>query len=111
MAHVVFIHVVKHKHWWLPTLGNDKDAQMYDLLTEKGGISDTFMVNYNFPGFSVGKLLHFALRKKKLGHGNLARRALEPIGWYEQTSNDSFGFWNFRVKWFIFYGKRYVVVR
>lgn len=38
----------------IATLGNDKDAQMFDLLTGKGGISDTFMVNYNFPGFSVG---------------------------------------------------------
>ncbi len=64
----------------IATLGNDKDAQMYDLLTEKGGISDTFMVNYNFPGFSVGEAS--PLRppgRRELGHGNLARRALEPV--------------------------------
>lgn len=64
----------------IATLGSDKDAQMYDLLTEKGGLSDTFMVNYNFPGFSVGEAS--PLRppgRRELGHGNLARRALEPV--------------------------------
>ncbi|MBV5279094.1 MAG: polyribonucleotide nucleotidyltransferase, partial [Campylobacteraceae bacterium] len=62
------------------TLGNDKDAQMYDLLTEKGVATDTFMVNYNFPGFSVGEAS--PLRppgRRELGHGNLARRALSPV--------------------------------
>lgn len=61
------------------TLGTDSDAQMYDTLTEKGVQKDTFMVNYNFPGFSVGEA--GALRppgRRELGHGNLARRAIEP---------------------------------
>ena len=62
------------------TLGNDKDAQMYDLLTEKNTINDTFMVNYNFPGFSVGEASPLrAPGRRELGHGNLARRALEPV--------------------------------
>ncbi|MDD3323707.1 MAG: polyribonucleotide nucleotidyltransferase [Sulfurospirillaceae bacterium] len=61
------------------TLGSDKDAQMFDLLTEKGGITDSFMVNYNFPGFSVGEATPLrAPGRRELGHGNLARRALEP---------------------------------
>ena len=62
------------------TLGGDKDGQMYDLLTEKGGVTETFMVNYNFPGFSVGEAS--PLRppgRRELGHGNLAKRALEPL--------------------------------
>jgi len=64
----------------IATLGNDKDAQMYDLLTEKNGISDTFMVNYNFPGFSVGEASPMRPPgRRELGHGNLARRALEPV--------------------------------
>ncbi|AFL67962.1 polyribonucleotide nucleotidyltransferase [Sulfurospirillum barnesii] len=64
----------------ITTLGNDKDAQMYDLLTEKGIASDTFMVNYNFPGFSVGEASPLrAPGRRELGHGNLARRALEPV--------------------------------
>lgn len=62
------------------TLGNDKDAQMYDLLTEKNTINDTFMVNYNFPGFSVGEASPLrSPGRRELGHGNLARRALEPV--------------------------------
>ena len=64
----------------IATLGNDKDAQMYDLLTEKNSVSDTFMVNYNFPGFSVGEASPLrAPGRRELGHGNLARRALEPV--------------------------------
>ncbi len=62
------------------TLGGDKDGQMYDLLTEKSGVTETFMVNYNFPGFSVGEAS--PLRppgRRELGHGNLAKRALEPL--------------------------------
>ena len=62
------------------TLGNDKDGQMYELLTEKGTQTDTFMVNYNFPGFSVGEASPLrAPGRRELGHGNLARRALEPV--------------------------------
>ncbi len=62
------------------TLGNDKDGQMYELLTEKGTQTDTFMVNYNFPGFSVGEASPLrAPGRRELGHGNLARRALEPL--------------------------------
>lgn len=64
----------------IATLGGDKDAQMYDLLTEKGSVSDSFMVNYNFPGFSVGEAGPLrAPGRRELGHGNLARRALEPV--------------------------------
>ena len=64
----------------IATLGNDKDAQMYDLLTEKSSVSDTFMVNYNFPGFSVGEASPLrSPGRRELGHGNLARRALEPV--------------------------------
>jgi polyribonucleotide nucleotidyltransferase len=62
------------------TLGGDKDGQMYDLLTEKNGVTDTFMVNYNFPGFSVGEAGQLRPPgRRELGHGNLARRALEPL--------------------------------
>ncbi len=62
------------------TLGGNKDGQMYDILTEKGVATDDFMVNYNFPGFCVGEA--GPLRppgRRELGHGNLARRALEPL--------------------------------
>ncbi|TQR31932.1 polyribonucleotide nucleotidyltransferase [Campylobacter sp. MIT 99-7217] len=61
------------------TLGSDSDAQMFDLLTEKAPISERFMVNYNFPGFSVGEASPIkAPGRRELGHGNLAKRALYP---------------------------------
>ncbi|WP_331775687.1 polyribonucleotide nucleotidyltransferase [Sulfurospirillum sp. 1612] len=61
------------------TLGGDKDGQMYELLTKKGNQVDNFMVNYNFPGFSVGEATPLrSPGRRELGHGNLARRALEP---------------------------------
>ncbi len=61
------------------TLGTENDAQMIDSLTEKNALSERFMVNYNFPGFSVGKASAIkAPGRRELGHGNLAKRALYP---------------------------------
>ncbi|MCR4942142.1 MAG: polyribonucleotide nucleotidyltransferase [Campylobacter sp.] len=61
------------------TLGTDSDAQLYDLLTEKSAVSEKFMFNYNFPGFSVGEASPIkAPGRRELGHGNLAKRALTP---------------------------------
>jgi polyribonucleotide nucleotidyltransferase len=38
------------------------------------------MVHYNFPGFSVGEASAITgVKRRELGHGNLAKRALEPI--------------------------------
>ncbi len=60
------------------TLGGAKDAQMYEGLTDKGSQNEGFMVHYNFPGFSVGEPSPIgAPRRRELGHGNLAKRALE----------------------------------
>lgn len=60
------------------TLGNNKDAQMFETLTSKGNDNETFMVHYNFPGFSVGEAKPiFGVSRRELGHGNLAKRALE----------------------------------
>ncbi|MCH9812402.1 MAG: polyribonucleotide nucleotidyltransferase [Epsilonproteobacteria bacterium] len=61
------------------TLGDGKAAQMYDVLSDKDPHYENFMVHYNFPGFSVGEAS--PLRppgRRELGHGNLAKRALEP---------------------------------
>jgi len=61
------------------TLGDAKDAQMYELITEKSSQSENFMVHYNFPGYSVGEAKFIgAPGRRELGHGNLAKRALEP---------------------------------
>ncbi|NLY03512.1 MAG: polyribonucleotide nucleotidyltransferase [Campylobacter sp.] len=61
------------------TLGGDSDAQLSESLTQKGAISERFMVNYNFPGFSVGEASPLkSPGRRELGHGNLAKRALAP---------------------------------
>jgi polyribonucleotide nucleotidyltransferase len=61
------------------TLGDKKDAQMYELLTSNTAQNENFMVHYNFPPFSVGEAKPIgAPSRRELGHGNLAKRALEP---------------------------------
>ncbi|WP_345975165.1 polyribonucleotide nucleotidyltransferase [Sulfurimonas sp. HSL3-7] len=60
------------------TLGGDKDAQMYESLTDTAQKSERFMVHYNFPGFAVREASPIgAPKRRELGHGNLAKRALE----------------------------------
>lgn len=62
------------------TIGGDMDAQMFDLLTDKGPKKERLMVHYNFPGFSVGEAETIGPpARRELGHGNLAKRALEPV--------------------------------
>jgi len=62
------------------TLGDSKAGQMYELLTDKGPRTERFMVHYNFPPFSVGEARPLsAPSRRELGHGNLAKRALEPV--------------------------------
>lgn len=60
------------------TLASAKDGQMYEVLTEKSTSMENFMVHYNFPGFSVGEAKPmFGVGRRELGHGNLAKKALE----------------------------------
>ncbi len=62
------------------TMGGVKDAQMFESLTDSGTQNENFMVHYNFPGFSVGEASPImGTKRRELGHGNLAKRALEPI--------------------------------
>ncbi len=61
------------------TLGDSKASQSYELIGSKNSLYETFMVHYNFPGFSVGEAKPSrAPGRRELGHGNLAKRALEP---------------------------------
>jgi len=61
------------------TMGGAKDAQMFESLTDSGTQNENFMVHYNFPGFSVGEASPImGTKRRELGHGNLAKRALEP---------------------------------
>ena len=62
------------------TLGDSKDSQAYELITNNQSLYENFMVHYNFPGFSVGEAkFNGAPGRRELGHGNLAKRALEPV--------------------------------
>ncbi len=60
------------------TIGSDEDAQIFEELTKVSGQQEQFMVHYNFPGFSVGEASRMkSVGRRELGHGNLAKRALE----------------------------------
>ena len=60
------------------TLGGGKDA--LPLETLDGGEERDFMLNYNFPGLSVGEAKGLkAPGRREIGHGNLAWRAVHPM--------------------------------
>lgn len=61
------------------TLGTKDDEQFTDDL-EKGEVKRRFMLHYNFPPYSVGETGRFgSSSRREIGHGNLARRALEAV--------------------------------
>lgn len=60
------------------TLGTSDDEQRIDGL--EGATTKSFMLHYNFPGFSVGEVR--AMRgpgRREIGHGALAERALRAV--------------------------------
>ncbi|MDR0956389.1 MAG: polyribonucleotide nucleotidyltransferase [Endomicrobium sp.] len=60
------------------TLGTPGDAQIVDELS--GEYKERFMLHYNFPGFATGEVKgERGTSRREIGHGNLARRALNPI--------------------------------
>ncbi len=61
------------------TLGTSREAQFMDDL-EKGELTRKFMLNYNFPPFSVGETGRVGSPgRREIGHGALARRAIEAV--------------------------------
>lgn len=61
------------------TLGTKDDEQYMDDL-EKGEVKRRFMLHYNFPPYSVGETGRFgSTSRREIGHGNLARRAIQYI--------------------------------
>jgi polyribonucleotide nucleotidyltransferase len=61
------------------TLGTSEDIQYIDDL-EKGEVKRRFMLSYNFPPFSVGETGRIGSPgRREIGHGALARRAIEPM--------------------------------
>ena len=60
------------------TLGGGKDALPIENLD--GADERDFILNYNFPGYSVGEAKGLkSPGRRELGHGNLAWRALHPM--------------------------------
>ena len=61
------------------TLGTKDDEQFMDDI-EKGEIKRRFMLHYNFPQYSVGEVGRFgSSSRREIGHGALARRAIEAV--------------------------------
>ena len=59
----------------IATLGTRQDEQILDSVM--GDSRDRFMLHYNFPPFSTGETGRFgAPRRREIGHGRLAKRAL-----------------------------------
>lgn len=60
------------------TLGSPKQAQLIDAL--EGEFRDQFMLHYNFLPYSVGETGFLTgPKRREIGHGKLARRALESV--------------------------------
>jgi polyribonucleotide nucleotidyltransferase len=60
------------------TLGTTRDEQRIDGLVEE--YSKKFMLDYNFPSFSVGECRPIrGPGRREIGHGALAERSLEPV--------------------------------
>jgi polyribonucleotide nucleotidyltransferase len=60
------------------TLGTGDDELMVDLLD--GTKTETFMLHYNFPPFSVGETGRMGSPgRREIGHGKLAWRAIHPM--------------------------------
>lgn len=62
----------------LTTLGPEKDAALVEGLD---GVSfDKLLLHYNFPPYSVGEAnMLGGPKRREIGHGRLARRAIEPM--------------------------------
>lgn len=62
----------------ITTLGSKMDTRMVDDL--EGKSFKSFMLDYNFPSFSVGEVRRpGAPSRRDIGHGALAEKALEPV--------------------------------
>ncbi len=59
------------------TLGTVFDEQIFDDI--EGDRRERFMLHYNFPPYSVGEVGRLGTGRREIGHGDLARRAVEPM--------------------------------
>lgn len=69
------------------TLGTARDEQRIDTL--QGDYSERFMLHYNMPPFATGEIGRVGTPKRReIGHGRLAKRALEAV----LPSTEEFGY-------------------
>lgn len=69
------------------TLGTGRDEQVIDAL--QGEYKERFMLHYNFPPFCTGETGRVGSPKRReIGHGRLAKRALVPV----LPSQEEFGY-------------------
>ena len=60
------------------TLATEGDAQVIDVPA--GESKERFMLHYNFPPYSTGEVgMMGSPRRREIGHGNLAKRALQAV--------------------------------
>jgi polyribonucleotide nucleotidyltransferase len=59
------------------TLGTTFDEQVLDDI--EGDRRERFMLHYNFPPFSVGEVGRLGTGRREIGHGHLAKRAIERV--------------------------------
>ncbi|EXJ09287.1 polyribonucleotide nucleotidyltransferase [Nitrincola nitratireducens] len=60
------------------TLGTNRDMQIIDAI--EGERKDGFMLQYNFPSYSVGEAGRMAgPGRREIGHGRLARRGIQAV--------------------------------
>ena len=60
------------------TLGSERDAQTFEDMS--GVRSDRFILHYNFPPYCVGEIgLIGSPKRREIGHGRLAKRALKAV--------------------------------
>ncbi len=61
------------------TLGSTEDEQRMDSILTPG-VTKSFMLHYNFPGFSVGEVKPLrSPGRREIGHGNLAEKSLDQV--------------------------------
>ena len=70
------------------TLGSSRDVQKIDAL--QGEYTDRFMLHYNFPPYATGEMGRVGSPKRReIGHGRLAKRALVAVLPSEQEYNNA----------------------
>ena len=70
------------------TLGSSRDTQKIDAL--QGDYSDRFMLHYNCPPYATGEMGRVGTPKRReIGHGRLAKRALLAVLPSEQEYNNA----------------------